>query len=204
MLVISFLSGVRLEDGTKLLVEPFTYINIGIMSFIIIFLGINAFIGLKNLSTVDNKTSMFIQKKEFNEGITYATNLRNKSCFTQTFKACTLYIGYLNMFADNKGEAYNVLSYFFKNRIGSYLDFFAIYLLYTVCIILKKDEDIKLIQEKYKTLLVKYKRRMNKDAVLFKYKTLIDNLISNSIEEGLEALVKLDCKLVTNYLDSKK
>ena len=174
------------------------------MSFIIIFLGINAFIALKNLSIVDNKTSLFIQKKEFNEGITYATNLRNKSCFIQTFKACTLYLGYLNMYIENKDEAYIELSYFLKNRIGSYLDFFAIYLLYAVCIILEKDEDIKLIQEKYKVLLVKHKRRMNKDAVLFKYKTLIDNLISNNIEEGLEALVKLDCKLVTNYLNSKK
>ena len=45
---------------------------------------------------------------------------------------------------------------------------------------------------------------MNKDAVFLKYKTLIDNLISNNIEEGLESLIKLDCKLVTNYLDSKK
>ena len=45
---------------------------------------------------------------------------------------------------------------------------------------------------------------MNKDSAIFKNKTLIDNLFSNNIEEGLEALVKLDCKLVTNYLDSKR
>ena len=198
--IVSIISGIEDLPFSK---EIFGYVSLGIFVFSFLFLLVNSSIALNNISKLANKTSIFIEKKEYSQGITYATSLRNRSYFTQTFKTCTIYIGYLNMFIENKEEAYNELSYFLNKRIASYLDFFVLYLLYTVCIILKKDEDIKKIQENYQLLLKKYKRKINKDIFIFKFKNLIDNLISNNIEEGLSYLVKFDCKLVINYLNSK-
>ena len=61
------------------------------------------------------------------------------------------------MFIGDKEKAYNELSYFLKEKIRNYTDFFTTYLFYVLCIILEKDEEIRKLQDNYRKLLKKYR-----------------------------------------------
>ena len=200
-LVVKIIMGI---DGFISNEIPFVFISIGIIFTIVVFVIVNWFIAANNYASLDNKTDIYVQKKEFSQGVSYLTNFRNKACSTLTFKGCTLFIGYLYMFIGDKEKAYNELSYFLKKKMLGITSFFVVYLFYVLCIILEKDEEIRKLQDNYRKLLKKYNKRINKDADLFRYKTLIDHLISNEFELGFEPLVKHDCKLVVDYCNKLK